>query len=113
MEFYNKVNDMVIALKDTPEYERYIILKNLIKTDISKSKILKEFKEKQKSIQVEFIRNNGIIDNTKKESMEKLFNIIVKDDQIKEFLDLEIKLDMMLAEMQKIIAEGIKEINEF
>lgn len=113
MEFYNKVNEMILSLKDTKEYTRYIVLKNKIKQDDSKSKILTEFKQKQKNIQIEYIKNNGIVDENKKNGVEKLFNIIIKDDEIKEFLDLEIKLDMMLAEMQKIIAQGIIEINEF
>ncbi|MEG0073049.1 MAG: YlbF family regulator [Clostridia bacterium] len=113
MNFYDKIHEMIFAFHQTTEYKKYISLKLKIKEDKLKSKILEDFKNKQKTIQMEYIKNNGVLEDSKKKEMEKLFNIIIKDEEIKEFLDTEIKIDIMLADMQKILAEGVREINEF
>ena len=113
MEFYKKVDEMLITLKETKEYKAYIKLKKEIKADKTKSQILAEFKNKQKQIQLDYIKNNGAIDVAEKEKMEKLYAIIVKNKEINEFLQLEIEIDLMLGNMQKMVAEAIVEINEF
>ncbi len=112
MNFYDKVNEMISCFKQLDEYKEYVNLKNEIKRDSKKSQILKEFKEKQQLHQMEFI-NTGDMKKEHKDELENLYSILIQSEEIRKFLELEMKLDIYLADMQKAIGEGIKEMLEF
>lgn len=112
MNFYDKVHEMVRALKETNEYKEYIKLKNNIKKDEKIYNIVKDFKDKQKDLQIKHI--NGIqMTDEEKLSMENLYSIIIQNENARKMLENEMKLDVMLADMQKIVGDGIKELVEF
>lgn len=113
MNFYDKVHDMVRAFKDTEEYKKFLSLKNEIKQSKDKNDLLKNFKEKQNEMQMEYIKNNGKIDESKNTEMQNLYSILIQDSKIREYFETEMKLDIMIADMQKIIGEAVKEIVEY
>ena len=55
MNFYDKVHEMVRAFKDTPEFREYVELKNKLKEEKDAYDRLKDFKERQKNYQMEYI----------------------------------------------------------
>ena len=65
MNFYDKVHEMVRAFKDTPEFREYVELKNKLKEEKDAYDRLKDFKERQKNYQMEYI-------DGKEQSKEKL-----------------------------------------
>ena len=113
MNFYDKIHEMVKALKETNEYKTFLKLKKEIKNDTEKSKMLKNFKDKQNEMQMEYIKNNGVMDDNKNKEMQNLYSILIQDSKMREYLEAEMKLDVMLADMQKIIGEPIKDLVEF
>lgn len=113
MNFYDKVHEMVKALKETNEYKTFLNLKKEIKADPEKSKMLKDFKDKQNEMQMEYIKTNGQIDESKNKEMQNLYSILIQDVKMREYLESEMKLDVMLADMQKIIGEAVKDLVEF
>ncbi|MBR1884168.1 MAG: YlbF family regulator [Clostridia bacterium] len=112
MNFYDKVNDMISSFKDMDEYKQYIALKGKIKEDEKACTKLKEFKDKQQLHQLEFI-NTGTLSDTHKAELENLYSILIQNEDIRKFLEYEMKLDIYLADMQKAIGDGIKEMLEF
>ncbi len=112
MDFYGKVKEMIETFKGMNEYKEYIKLKESIKKDSKKSKMLKEFKDKQKIHQMEFLNNGNLGDEAKKE-LENLYSILIHEEDIRKFLEYEMKLDVYLSDMQKLIGEGINELLEF
>ena len=112
MNFYDKVNDMVSGFKQTDEYKKFIELKNKIKKDEDSYKKLKEFKEKQTAQQVSYMESGKVDENSQKE-LENLYSIIVKNDDIRTLLEQEMKLNIMLADMQKALGEAVKELVDF
>lgn len=113
MNFYDKIHEMVKALKETEEYKKFINLKKEIKNDSKKSKMLKDFKDKQNEMQIEYIKNNGVMDENKNKEMQNLYSILIQDSKMCEYLEAEMKLNVMLADMQKIIGEAVTDIVEF
>lgn len=112
MNFYDKIHELVKCLKDTPEYTNYIQIKAKVKQDEElKNKIL-EFKKRQTEEQVKYINGKEMDDATKQE-MQQMYSLIIQNPLAVDFFQAEIKLDVILADMQKIIAEGVKEIVEF
>ena len=112
MNFYDKVNDMISSFKQMEEYKKYIELKEKIKKDEEVSAKLKEFKDKQQTHQLEFI-NTGNLSEAHKSELENLYSILIQNEDVRKFLEYEMKLDIYLADMQKAIGDGIKEMLEF
>lgn len=112
MNFYDKVNDMISSFKQMEEYKKYIELKEKIKKDEEVSAKLKEFKDKQQTHQLEFI-NTGNLSEAHKRELENLYSILIQNEDVRKFLEYEMKLDIYLADMQKAIGDGIKEMLEF
>lgn len=112
MNFYDKLNELVIAFKETNEYKEYINLKEKIKLNQYQYLKLKEFKNKQKENQVAYLNGSKISDEKRME-MENLYSLVIHDENSRKLLEIEMKINVMLADVQKIIGEGIKEIIDF
>jgi cell fate (sporulation/competence/biofilm development) regulator YlbF (YheA/YmcA/DUF963 family) len=112
MNFHDKIHELVRSFKETNEYMEFMQLKqNLVKDD-KKYAMLKDFKQKQKAHQIEYINTSKINVDSQKE-LQNLYSILIQNEDVRKLLECEMKLDILLADMQKIVAEGINEIVEF
>lgn len=112
MNFYDKIHELVKSLKETEEYKEFISLKNKIKADEKSYSMLKDFKERQQKHQFEYI-NTGKLNEENQASLENLYSIIIQNEDMRKLLECEMRINVLLADMQKIVGEGIKEIIEF
>jgi cell fate (sporulation/competence/biofilm development) regulator YlbF (YheA/YmcA/DUF963 family) len=112
MNFYDKVHELVRFFKETEEYKQFIELKTQIKKDEKTYLMLKDFKDKQNKYQMEYI-NTGKINKENQDEMENLYSIIIQKEELRKLFEIEMKLNVLLADMQKIFGEGVKEIIEF
>jgi len=112
MNFYDKVHELVRCFKDTDEYKVYMNLKEEIKKDGKYSKMLKGFKEKQTKMQMEYIES-GKMNELNQKDLENTYSLLIQSETVRNFLESEIRLNVLLADMQKIIGEGLKDIVEF
>ena len=112
MEFRDKLYEMVNALKATKEYKEFITLKEDIKKDEKIYALLKEFKAKQKDHQINYINGTKMSDE-EATNMQNIYSILIQNIKVRMLLDNEVKLDMMLAEVQKVMGSALKEIVEF
>ena len=44
------------------------------------------------------------------QKLQQLYTILVENKEIKEYFDLEVKFNVMVADVNKIIAEAIKDV---
>jgi len=112
MNFYDKVYELVKCFKKTEEYKKYMQLKAEIKKDKKNYNMLKDFKDKQTKTQMDYI-NTGKSNETVQKELENLYSILIQNDSIRTFFEAEIRLNVLLADMNKIVGEGIQEIVEF
>jgi len=112
MNFYDKVHELVRDLKTTNQYKKYVELKSKVKEDNALSEKIRTFKEKQMSYQKEYLAGKDM-DDAAKQEMQQLYSLIIQSPIAAEFFQAEIALDVMLADMQKIIGEGIKDALDF
>lgn len=112
MNFYDKIHEMVRCFKETNEFKDYLVIKQKIKADPEIYQKLKTFKDEQEKNQMNYI-NTHQVDNQKQAEIQNMYIDLVKNPDVKKFFDCEIKLDVMLGDMQKIIGDGIKELIEF
>ena len=112
MNFYDKIHELVRSFKETDEYKEFMKIKENLAKDEKKYAMLKDFKEKQKTHQIEYISTNKINEESQKE-LQNLYSILIQTEEVRKLLECEMRLDILLADMQKIVAEGINEIVEF
>ena len=74
--------------------------------------MLKDFKEKQKDHQLKYI-NGQDISKEEQDAMQNLYSIIIQNESIRKMLECEMRVNVLLADMQKVMGEAIKEIVEF
>ena len=58
MNFYDKIHELTRCLKETNEYKEYISLKNSLKEDEKAYNLIKEFKNKQNELQLNYLNGN-------------------------------------------------------
>ena len=104
-----KINELVKSFKETDEYIEYINLKEKIKKNSIQYNILKNFKDKQKDYQLEYINGKELTDEKRKE-MEHLYSIVIHNEDSRKLLEVEMKINVMLADVQKMIGYMVKEI---
>ena len=103
---------MASAFKNTDEYKEYMRLKDEIKKDSNISKLVEEFKTKQNQNQMSYI-NGEKLEEEKVNELQNLYSIIIQNENARKFLEYEMKLNVMLADTQKILADAVKDIVEF
>lgn len=112
MNFYDNINNLVTSFKETEEYLNYKELKEKLKQDENTYKMLKDFKDKQNEVQIAYI-NGQDITKEKQEEMENLYSIVIQNDDCRKILECEMKINVILADLQKAMGEAIEEIIKF
>ena len=49
-------------------------------------------------------------DEEKNKKLQEMYAILIQNKEIKEYFDLEVKFNVMIADVNKIIAEAIKDV---
>ena len=111
MNPYDKVHELVRAMKESDEAKEYIAIKEEIYKDEKSKELIKEFREKQMEIQ-SLLMQGKEAEAEKMEKLQNLYQILASHGRIKEFFDKEVKVDVMLSDIYKIISEGLKNIIE-
>ena len=111
MNPYDKVHELVRAMKESDEAKEYIAIKEEIYKDEKSKELIKEFREKQMEVQ-SLLMQGKEAEAEKMEKLQNLYQILDSNVRIKEFFDKEVKVDVMLSDIYKIISEGLKNIIE-
>ena len=91
------------------EYKKYKEAKDRIMKDPEMKAKIDEFEKIRYESQVLAIQK-GEGDSEKMQKLQQLYTILVENKDIKEYFDLEVKFNVMVADVNKIIAEAIKEV---
>ena len=112
MNFYDNINNLVAAFKKIPEYTEYMQLKENLKSNEKTYEMLKNFKEKQSEVQISYI-NGQEVSKEKQEEMENLYSIVAQNSDCRRILECEMKINIILADLQKSMGEAIEELVKF
>ena len=112
MNFYDNINNLVSSFKQTDEYIEYKRLKESLKSNTEIYNMLKDFKDKQNEVQVAFL-NGQDVTKEKKEEMENLYSIVIQNEDCRKILECEMKINIILADLQKSMGEAIEELVKF
>jgi len=109
MNPYEKVKELVTAIKESDQVKEYIKIKSEVYEDDNCKEMIKEFRDKQSEVQ-SLLMMGQEADKEKMEKLQSLYQILVSNPKVKDFFDKEVQFDEMLAEVYKEIGEGVKDI---
>ncbi len=111
MNPYDKVHELVRAIKESDEVKEYLAMKEEIYSDEKNKELIKDFREKQMEVQ-SLLMQGKEAEKEKMEKLQNLYQILVSNVKVKEFFDKEVRFDVMLSDIYKIIGEALKDIIE-
>ena len=112
MNFYDNVNNLVSSFKQTEEYKEYKMLKERLKSSKDTYDMFKDFKDKQNEVQIAYL-NGQEVTKEKQEEMENLYSIVIQNEECRKILECEMKINIILADLQKAMGEAIEERIKF
>ena len=109
MTVYDEVNNLARAIRESKEYKEYKVVKEeLMKTPDLKAKV-DEFEKIRYEEQL--LAMQGEQQTAEKmKKLQELYEILVKNPSIKEYFDKEVRFNVMIADVNKIIGESIKDV---
>lgn len=109
MNVYDSVNMLAKAIKESKEYLEFKEVKE---------EILKEPDLKQQIDEFEKIRYEEQLlgmqgeqqSEEKMKKLQELYKILVQNERVKDYFDKEVRFNVMIADVNKIIGESIKDV---
>lgn len=109
MQVYDTANRLANEIKESNEYKLYKASKDKINQNPELKAKVEEFEKVRYDVQVLSIKS-GDNDQEKIKKLQELYEILVQNKEIKEYFDLEVKFNVMIADVNKIIAEAIQDV---
>ena len=109
MNVYDDANNLARAIKESKEYLEYKQEKEKVMADPNLKQKIEEFEKTRYEVQVLSIQ--GDQQNQEKiQKLQELYNVLVQNPVIKTYFDCEVRFNVMLADVNKIIDEAVKDV---
>ena len=109
MYVYDEANNLAKAIQESKEYKEYKKAKDeMVVTPEMKSKV-EEFEKIRYEAQV-LAFEGKTQDEEKMKKLQEMYEILMKEPKIKEYFDIEVRFNIMLADVNKIISESVKDL---
>ena len=108
MYVYDQANNLAKAIKESTEYAEYKKAKENLESNPEMKGKVEEFEKIRYDVQVMSFK--GEKDEEKQKKLQEMYQILMNDQKIKEFFDVEVRFNIMLADVNKIISESVKDL---
>ena len=109
MNVYDTVNKLAQELKKSEEYINYKLAKQKIELDPDLNIKIKEFEKARYNSQVKMVQT-GESDQKELEHIQKMYTKLVENPDAKNYLEAEAKFNLLIADVNKIIGDSIKDV---
>jgi len=109
MYVYDEANNLSKAIKESKEYKDYKEAKEKLKQDVALKEKVDEFEKIRYEVQVISFKGEEQSEE-KMKKLQEMYEILMKEPQIKEYFDVEVRFNIMLADVNKIISESVKDL---
>lgn len=113
MEIYDTANKLAEEIRNSESYKKLKKSKETLFADSSKKQMIEEFEKLKQEVQIMELRrqnNEEIDEEDKKLKVARLYNVLIENKDIKEYFDYEIEFSKMIADINKIIGDTIKDV---
>lgn len=109
MNVYDTANKLAYEIKQSEEFNNYKKLKQEVKENIELKNKLDNFEKLRYEVQLASIQ--GLEQNIQQaEEMQKDYIELIQNDVMKQYFDAELKFNVLLTDVNKIIAEAVQDL---
>ena len=109
MNVYDTANKLASEIKASEEYKKYKEPKEKINNNPELKQKIDEFEKLRYDVQVLALQGKEAGEE-KNKKLQEMYTILICEKQIKEYFDLEVKFNVMIADINKIIAESVQDV---
>ena len=109
MNIYDTANRLASEIKQSEEYVNYKMAKQALNLNTELKKRMSDFEKMRYEVQLETMQT-GKRDEEKYKKMQDLYSELVEIDDAKKFFEAETKFNIVIADVNKIIGEAIKDV---
>ncbi len=109
MNIYDTANRLASEIKQSEEYVNYKMAKQALNLNTGLKKRMSEFEKMRYEAQMVQLQT-GKEDTEKIEKVKKLFEELIQEEEAKKFFDAETKFNIVIADVNKIIGEAIRDV---
>ena len=108
MYVYDEANNLAKAIQESKEYLEYKKAKEELESNPEMKKKVDDFEKIRYDVQV--MSFQGKEDPDKMKKLQDMYNILNENKDIKDYFDIEVRFNIMLADVNKIISESVKDL---
>lgn len=109
MNVYDNVNNLAQSIKESKEYKEYKIAKDEMKKNLELKEKIDEFEKIRYEEQVLALQGEKQSEE-KMKKLQELYTILASNPSVKDYFDKEVRFNVMIADVNKIIGEAIKDV---
>ena len=109
MYVYDEANNLAKAIQESKEYKEYKKAKEELESIPEMKTKVEEFEKIRYEAQVLAFQGKNE-DQEKMKKLQEMYDILMNEPRIKEYFDIEVRFNIMLADVNKIISESVKDL---
>ncbi|MFR0823377.1 MAG: YlbF family regulator [Clostridia bacterium] len=109
MNVYDTANQLAKEIRQSTEFIQYKKIKESIEANAEFKQKIDDFEKLRYDIQVLAMKGEEVAQE-KNQKLQEMYTILIQNKEIKEYFDLEVKFNVMLADVNKIIAESVQDV---
>ena len=109
MQVYDTVNKLAKEIKESEEYVNYKTAKEVINLNTELKNKIDEFEKARYEEQI-LTMQTGKPDEEKMKQVQQLYSDLINIDEAKKYFDAELKFNILLGDVNKIISEAVKDV---
>ena len=109
MNVYDTANKLASEIKSSEEYAKFKKAKQELNSNNELKTKIDEFEKMRYEVQVLAMQGKEV-EEEKNRKLQEMYAILIQNKEIKEYFDLEVKFNVMIADVNKIIAESVQDV---
>ena len=109
MNIYDTANRLAYEMKNSEEYKNYKKQKEEIANQPELKEKLEKFEKERYEVQIAAI-SEGKQEIEKANELQNLYVELIANEKMKQYFDSELKFNIMLADVNKIISEAVEDV---
>lgn len=109
MNVYDTANRLAQEIKQSEEYMNYKMAKQAINLNTQLKEKMSEFEKERYDVQLEMMQT-GKNNEEKYKKVQDLYAELIENEEAKRFFEAETKFNIMIADVNKIIGEAIRDV---
>lgn len=109
MNVYDTANKLASEIRSAQEYKMYKEAKDKLNANVELKQKIDEFEKVRYEVQVLAMQGKKV-EEEKNKKLQEMYAMLIEYKEIKEYFDLEVKFNVMLADINKIIAEAVEDV---